>query len=222
MWFYNDILYLWRMVMKKIFNTIPFVLVSILGGISMSAIAVELPARGPIPFANYDLDKNGSISEQEFNKIRSEHMAAKSTQGRGMKGMANAPSFSAFDLDGNGQLTQQELLAGQQAQMQSRQSNRGQGVGMGQGRGQRSGMSQGKNMPSFSDFDLNDDGIILKDEFYQARAERVKERAEQGYPMKNIANAPAFEDVDINGDKKVSSKEFAEHQNKHRKQMMKN
>lgn len=207
--------------MKKLAKSIPLVLVSFLGVTSMSAVSAELPARGPIPFANYDQDGNGFISEQEFTLVRSERMAAKTAQGRPMKGAGNAPSFSAFDKDHDGQLTKEELLAGQQIQMQNRRGNQGQFSQMGPGRGKGSGMGRNSNMPNFSDFDLNSDGMIVEEELYKARAVRITQRAEQGYPMRNIANAPSFEDIDSNGDAKISSKEFAEHQVKHRQQMMK-
>ncbi|MCI2285336.1 EF-hand domain-containing protein [Colwellia sp. MSW7] len=73
-------------MMKKLVNSIPLVLFSFLGVASFSTISAELPVSGPVPFANYDLDGNGSISEQEFTQVRSERMASKAAQGRPMKG----------------------------------------------------------------------------------------------------------------------------------------
>ena len=208
-------------MMTKLFKTIPLILVSIFGVTSVSAISAELPARGPIPFANYDRDGNGFITEQEFTQVQSERMAAKAAQGRPMKGASNAPSFGAFDEDHDGQLTNQELRAGQQVQMQNRRGVKGGASNMGQGRGKGTGMGKNSNMPSFSQFDMNGDGVILEEEFYEARAARITERVEQGYPMRNIANPSTFADIDTNGDNAVSSKEFAEHQIKHQQQMMK-
>lgn len=204
--------------MIKLFKTIPLILVSFLGVTSAPVISAELPMRGPIPFANYDSDGNGFITEQEFTQVQSERMATKVAQNRPMKGAGNAPSFDAFDEDHDGQLTEEELIAGQQAQMQSRS---GRASNMGQGRGKGIGMRGNSNMPSFSQFDINSDGIILEEEFNEARAARITERVEQGYPMRNIANPTNFADIDTNGDTEVTAKEFAEHQVKHQKQMMK-
>lgn len=206
--------------MKNSFIKVPLVLVSILGAVSASVFSAEMPLRGPIPFAIYDSDNNGVISEQEFTKVRNERIAAKSAQGRPMKRAGNAPSFASFDKDKDGQLTQQELTAGQQSQMQNRRGNKGMSFNKGKGQG-KGMMGINSNMPSFSDFDMNSDGVILKDEFYEARAKRIEKRVEQGYPMRNIANPPTFEDIDTNGDGKISSEEFTQHQVTHRQQMMK-
>lgn len=75
-----------------------------------------------------------------------------------------------------------------------------------------------KNMPSFADFDLDGNGAISSDEFYQARAERIAERAKEGRKMKNLANAPSFEDIDTDGDGAIRPEEFAAHQAEHMQQ----
>jgi Ca2+-binding EF-hand superfamily protein len=80
--------------------------------------------------------------------------------------------------------------------------------------GQQQGM--GKNMPAFSEFDLNGDEAISSDEFYKARADRITKHAQEGREMKNLANAPSFEDIDTDGDEAISSEEFAAHQAGHR------
>lgn len=206
--------------MTKLSKSIPFVLIACLATASANVVSAELPVRGPIPFANYDQDGNGTISEQEFTQVRSERMAAKALQGRPMKGADNAPDFTSFDINDDGQLTQQELIAGQQVQMQSRSDNKGKAANMGQGRSKGAGKGKGRNMPSFSYFDLNDDGVILEQELYNARAKRITKRAEQGYPMRNVANAPSFTEIDINSNGEISLEEFAKHQVTHRQRMM--
>ena len=75
----------------------------------------------------------------------------------------------------------------------------------------------GKNMPSFADFDLNDDGAITETEFNEARAARIAKRAQEGRQMKNLANAPSFDDIDTDDDGSVSPDEFGAHQAEHRK-----
>lgn len=183
--------------------------------IPTTAQSTEIPTRGPIPFTAYDKDSNNFISEDEFNQARSARMTAKAAEGKGMRGMANAPSFSSFDTNNDGQLTQDELAAGQKYQMQQRNKM---GRGMGQGGRMGQGMNKGRNMPSFSEFDLNGDGFIPEDEFDQARSNRISTRAQQGYQMKNIGNAPSFASIDTNDDGKISASEFTAHQATHRQQ----
>jgi hypothetical protein len=75
-------------------------------------------------------------------------------------------------------------------------------------------------MPAFADFDLNRDGKITEEEFNEARAARIAERAQQGYPMRGLANAASFADIDTNHDGTLSPAEFAAHQTTHRQPMM--
>lgn len=75
-------------------------------------------------------------------------------------------------------------------------------------------------MPSFADFDLNKDGKITEEEFNEARAARIADRAQKGYPMRGLANAQSFADIDTNHDGVISPAEFAAHQASHRQQMM--
>ena len=128
-----------------------------------------------------------------------------------MRGAASAPAFSKFDTDGDGQLSKDELATGQTAQMENRRS-----MGMGQGRGMSKGMRMGRNMPVYSDYDLNGDGKIIEQEFNEARAKRITERVKQNYLMKNLKNAAPFSDIDTNGNGEVSAEEFAAHQLQHR------
>ena len=79
-------------------------------------------------------------------------------------------------------------------------------------------MAQAKQhqMPVYADFDLNADGEIDEVEFYQARGERIAERAAEGREMKNLSSAPSFADIDTNGDDVISAAEFSDHQAEHR------
>jgi hypothetical protein len=75
-------------------------------------------------------------------------------------------------------------------------------------------------MPTFFDFDLNKDGKITEEEFNEARAARIADHAQKGYPMRGMGNAAAFADIDTNHDGVLSPAEFAAHQTAHRQQMM--
>lgn len=213
-----------------------------------SAQSADIPPRGPIPFAAFDLNGNGAISAQEFNSVRAERMAERAAQGRPMRHSPDAPSLTSFDTDGDSQLSPEELSTGQQAQRQKRMQamgpcmGRGMRPGMGQtngpcmgrgmrqatgpcmGRGMRSGMGQamgpgagmGRNMPRFVEFDLNNDGVLVEDEFLEARGRRISERARQGYLMRGLSSAPPFSAVDQNSDGMVTPEEFTVARSLHR------
>jgi len=184
--------------------------------------------RGPMTFAGFDRNGDGTVSQQEFNAVRAERMAAMAAAGAPMRGAANAPSFADFDANGDGRMTADEFAAGRQARMQNRPGmgmgpgyGRGPGMGPGgMGPGMGRGMGMGRNMPAFADFDLNRDGNLTEQEFYQARANRIAERSQQGYPMRNLGNAPEFGAIDLDGNGQVSQQEFATAQAQHRQQMM--
>ncbi|KAA6185597.1 hypothetical protein F2Q65_07825 [Thiohalocapsa marina] len=72
----------------------------------------------------------------------------------------------------------------------------------------------------FANFDRNADGVITEQEFQQARAERIAERSQQGYRMRNLAAAPPFTDLDLDADGELSPQEFADAQARHRQRMM--
>ena len=126
------------------------------------------------------------------------------------------PGFNYFDVDGDNLVNRKELDEGRAAWQESRGSGQGMGQGSGMGPGGGLGKGMGRNMPSFAEFDLNGDGTLAKEEFYDARAKRMYDRAEQGYPLRNAATAPSFEEIDTNSDGKVDPDEFKTHQAQHR------
>ncbi len=203
---------------------------ALMAGVVMafSLQAAEITERGPISFSTYDSDGNGSITPQEFNQVQSQRRDARATTGRPMRNAPNAPSFAEFDADGDCKLSPEELTAGQQANMQKRRTMRGAGMGSGRGKGRGAGMGRGtgmgsgrgmgRNTPTFSDFDLNSDGVLVEDEFIEARGRRVSERAKQGYQMRGLSNMQQFSDIDGDGNGKVTPDEFAAGQALHRQQ----
>lgn len=184
-----------------------------------TGLASRVLAQGgdPMGFVQFDRNGDGIVTEAEFNQARAERIAARSSTGAPMRGLANAATFSDLDQNGDGQLTPDEL-ANIRAQRMGSRGSMGPGTGMGsggmsgagQGPGMGSGMGRmGGQMPMFSSFDANGDGLISEDEFAQGRAERIKERSQQGYPMRNLANAPSFEAIDQNGDGSIDQQELA-------------
>ena len=75
------------------------------------------------------------------------------------------------------------------------------------------------NMPSFSDFDLNGDDIIVEAEFNEGHAKRMSEMAAQGHQMKRAGDAPGFSGIDSNDNGGISKDEFAAHQAEHHSKM---
>lgn len=69
----------------------------------------------------------------------------------------------------------------------------------------------GKMMPSFEDFDLNDDGQITESEFTEGRAERMKSRAAEGRPMMGMTHAEPFATIDADGNGYLDANEFSAH-----------
>jgi Ca2+-binding EF-hand superfamily protein len=181
--------------------------------------AAEPALTGPIPFESFDSNNDNMISPQEY--VETHNLRKKLREKAGMPMKRNpTPGFTDFDSNGDNLISREELEAGRQAMGRGGQGmGRGMGMGQGMGPGMGMGKGMGRNMPSFSDFDLNGDGVLLKEEFYDARAKRMYDRAEQGYPLRNAANAPDFETVDSNGDGKISEQEFREHQRQHRMMM---
>ena len=195
--------------MKNIVKAIKlsFVVAGSLSVLGSALIAQDLPTKGPIEFSSYDTNKDGFVSEQEFNDLRAKRMEQKAQTGMPMKNAGNAPSFAMFDTNKDGKLTEVELLKGQNKQMQNNQKNMGMSP---------NGMKLKGKMPAFEDFDLNKDGMISSKEMEESREKRMEQNALDGKMMKNIGNQPAFTDIDTNNDGNISKEEFLAHKPKPR------
>ncbi len=90
---------------------------------------------------------------------------------------------------------------------------KGMGQGMGQGKGMMSrGQNCMKNLPTFEEYDLNNDGKITQNELEEARAKRMNQKAKEGKMLRNAGNAPTFAEMDINNDGSLDKEEFRLHQ----------
>lgn len=76
-------------------------------------------------FADCDLNGDGTITEDEFNKARSERIAKRAQEGRQMKNLANAPSFDDIDVDDNGGINSEEFAAHQAEHRANRSQRQG-------------------------------------------------------------------------------------------------
>lgn len=74
-------------------------------------------------FADFDLDGDGAITEDEFIKARSERIAKHVQEGRQMKNLAAAPSFQDIDTDDDGGISGDEFTA-HQAEHKAQRSQR--------------------------------------------------------------------------------------------------
>ena len=160
---------------------------------SLTAMGESMPMQGQVSFEDFDKNNNGVISEEEFNTTRDAKRKANAEEGRLMRNAAHAPTFAQIDTNSDGTISTAEL-----ADMQQKQMNKHMGQSMQQGDG--GGFGGGRNKPAFADFDLNGDGAIVENEFEEAREQRVAERSEAGYQMRNMDNAPSFKELDSNSD----------------------
>lgn len=177
-------------------------LVLLWGGAAQAQPARNAAPAGPASFASHDRNGDGHVSREEFDATRAERRSAAAQAGRPMRGAASSPSFEQLDADGDGRLSPEEFAAPRA---------RGGRGGMGPGAGMGAGGSAGRNAPAFASFDADGDGFITEAEFDAARSQRIGQRAQQGYPMRNLKDVP-FADVDTNRDGRIDSAEFAKHQ----------
>ncbi len=102
-------------------NHVGFFILFAMAFLPISAYSEAIPDRGPIPFAAYDKDNDGLISEKEFNEVRAERISKRAAEGGPMRGAANAPLFTDIDINNDGKIGPEEFAA---RQSQHRKTNR--------------------------------------------------------------------------------------------------
>lgn len=71
------------------------------------------------------------------------------------------------------------------------------------------------NQPTFSQYDINNDGKITPEELEEGREERRKQHAKEGKMMKNVDKASSFANIDTNKDGVIDKEEFRLHKIKY-------
>ena len=77
--------------------------------------AVQAAPPGPPPFAYFDLDGDGKITEQEFNAARAKRMDERARQGYRLGNAHRHPAFGQLDRDADGYLAPEEMYAARAA-----------------------------------------------------------------------------------------------------------
>ena len=84
------------------------------------------------------------------------------------------------------------------------------------GTGQKKGIGRGqkciRKLPTFEQYDLNNDGKITQSELEEARAKRRSQKTKEGKMLRNAGKASAFSDMDKNKDGSLNKEEFRLHQ----------
>ncbi len=73
-------------------------------------------------FAEFDLDKNGYLDEEEFIEARGARVSERAKEGRQMRGLSNMMQFQELDLDADGKVTPEEFEQGMAAHRQKKLS----------------------------------------------------------------------------------------------------
>lgn len=175
-----------------------------LGLASVSWAAEPTPVKhGQHAFASFDTDKNGFISEQEFDAAKAlHHQQRPKKPNKPLR--ITAPTFASFDANKDGQLSQEELQAGQEAHHKAMQAK------------PHCKCDEKKhNAPNFEHFDLNKDGAISETEFTETRNQHRAEREKAGKKVPDLSKLPTFADIDTDHNGSLSKEELAAHHKEH-------
>ncbi len=164
-------------------------------------------------FGEYDTNKDGSISEVEFDALKANRMTKNAEAGKQMLNAGNSAAFSDVDKNKDGKIDPEELKIAQQQQLQKNNSqpngNGGNGGRNYQNRGNNGPQNAMQNtQPQFGEYDTNKDGSVSEVEFDALKANRMTKNAEAGKQMLNAGNSAAFSDVDKNKDGKIDPEEL--------------
>lgn len=78
-------------------------------------------------FADFDLNGDGVITEQEYIEARNKRISERAGEGRPMRGLSQIEEFKDIDTDQDGRITPEEFNAHQQQRMRSRPMGPGPG-----------------------------------------------------------------------------------------------
>lgn len=99
----------------KITKSVSLALVGLVMG-GFIAISAQAEERGcPAKFAEFDLDGNGFITEQEWGEGHALRMKDLAEEGRKMKHAGEMPTFASIDLNDDGQVDEEEFAAHKKA-----------------------------------------------------------------------------------------------------------
>ncbi|MFT7823692.1 MAG: EF-hand domain-containing protein [Sulfurimonas sp.] len=178
-------------------------------------------------FSDCDLNNDGVILEKEFQEARTKRMSERAEEGRMLQNAGDAPTFADVDTNKDKKITPDEFQAHHQ-KMRMQKGFRGKCGNSPKGKMGKPGkgmMGTGKmgpnrmmKRPQFSEYDLNNDGVILEKELQEAREKRMGERAEEGRMLRKAEMAPSFAEIDTNRDGKITPDEFQAHQEQNRMQ----
>lgn len=69
-------------------------------------------------FDEFDLNRDGTLTETEFYEARAKRMAGRAQEGYPLRNAGKAPPFGDFDSNGNGSVTPEEFAAAQASHRQ--------------------------------------------------------------------------------------------------------
>jgi len=152
------------------------------------------PGLGQMPsFQDFDLNADGTLTEEEFIEARGQRVAQRARAGRQMRGLSSMMQFPDLDQNRDGKVDEQEFQQAMLSHRQSQMQNRGPG-GRGMGR---------------SRLDRDGDGYVSRQEFEEARARHMAMRDRVGMNRPMPPAPPEFSDIDSDGDGRISPQEMA-------------